>query len=370
MNQQAHTFVTTPPGGSADGDVLDVAVVGAGQAGLAVGWYLQQQGVRFALLEAAPVVGHSWASRWDSLSLFTPAEYSSLPGMAFPTPAGSHPTKDEAATYLRAYASTFALPVRLDTPVTQLRRTDGIFSLQTPHGVVRARQVVVATGPFQTPFVPDLAGGLDESVTQVHSARYRNPSQLPSGSVLVVGSGNSGLQIAAELGRAVHVAAGATGAALPQRLLGRDLFWWLTRLGLITKSADSRLARRMRARGEMVIGSSRRRLERAGVVFHPRLTAANGRTVTFADGAELEVDAVVWATGYRPDYGWLGVRGVFDDGGRVRHQRGVTDVPGLCFVGLPWQHSRGSSLLGFVAEDAAFVTDHLAAVRVTTTRLG
>jgi putative flavoprotein involved in K+ transport len=145
---------------------------------------------------------------------------------------------------------------------------------------------------------------------------------------------------------------------LPQRLLGKDLFWWLTRLGLLKVTATSRLGRQLRKRGEFVIGSSRRRLHDAGVRFRPRLVDADGRTVRFTHGSTLQVEAVVWATGYRPDYSWIRIPGVVKHG-TVAHQRGVSDVPGLYFLGLSWQHTRGSALLGFVSNDAAHIAEQV-----------
>ena len=180
-------------------EVLDVIVVGGSQAGLAMAWHLARHHLRFVVLEAAPEIGHSWRSRWDSLTLFTPTQYDALPGMPFPGPPGTYPTKDPVASYLRAYAAAFDLPVRLNARVTDLRRTADAFEAHTDGGVFRARQVVVATGPFQMPFTPPAAQRLDDSVTQLHSAEYRNPQVLPPGPVLVVGGGNSGFQIAEEL---------------------------------------------------------------------------------------------------------------------------------------------------------------------------
>jgi putative flavoprotein involved in K+ transport len=335
----------------------DVIVVGGGQAGLAAAWQLRQQGMRFLVLEAAGELGHSWRARWESLRLFTPAEHDALPGRPFPAPAGSYPGKEAVADYLRDYAAAFDLPVELNTRVTRLERTGAGFRLSSAERTYTARAVIVATGPFQTPFTPPLAAGLDASVIQVHSGAYRSPDALPAGPALVVGGGNSGFQIAEELAatRPVELSIGSAYPALPQRLLGRDLFWWLTRLGLMRVTAESRLGRRLQAR-ETLIGTGRRGLQRAGVRFRPRLVDAAGRTVRFADGTSREVDVVVWATGYRPDYAWIDVPGVLRDG-RVIHTRGVTEVPGLYFLGLPWQHTRGSALLGFVADDAAHVVD-------------
>jgi len=175
----------------------------------------------------------------------------------------------------------------------------------------------------------------------------------------VVGGGNTGFQIAAELApsREVHLAVGSRQKPLPQRLLRRDLFWWLTKLGVLSKTVETRLGRRLRSR-DTLIGSSPRKVKRLGVQVRPRALRADGRTIGFADGSELEVDAVIWATGYRPDLSWIELP-VRDDDGRLRHRRGVTEVRGLYFLGLSWQHTRGSALLGFVADDAAFIAERL-----------
>jgi putative flavoprotein involved in K+ transport len=341
---------------------LDVVVVGGSQAGLAIAWHLAQQGLRFVVLEAAPELGHTWRSRWDSLKLFTPAQYDALPGMAFPAPADTYPTKDPVADYLQAYAAAFDLPIRLNAQVTDLRRVGDDFEVRTADATYRARQVVVATGPFQVPFIPPPAAKLDASVTQLHSAAYHNPQALPEGPVLVVGGGNSGFQIAEELAatRTVDLSIATRYPMLPQRRAGRDLFWWLTRLGVMRVTAGSRLGRRVQARGEFIIGTNRKRLERAGVRFRPRLVDAEGRTVRFADHRLLEdIGVVVWATGYRPDYTWIQIPGVVHEG-HVVHRRGVTVVPGLYFLGLSWQHTRGSALLGFVNDDAAYLADRIA----------
>ena len=353
--------------------LLDVVVVGGGQAGLAMAWHLRRRGMRFVVLEAGPELGQVWRARWDSLKLFSPAQYSSLPGMPFPAPADTYPTKEPVADYLRAYATAFHLPVTLNARVTDLRRTGEIFEIRAGNDIYPARQVVVATGAFQVPFTPPAARKLDPAVTQLHSAGYRNPHAVPDGPVLVVGGGNSGVQIAQELaaGRPVDLSIGTRVPMLPQRLLGRDLFWWLTRLGLLRVAGTSRLGRRMRARGEFVIGANRRRLRRAGVRVRPRLVDADGHRVRFADGATMQVRTVIWATGFRSDYAWMHVPGVCTDG-RVVHRRGVTGVPGLYVLGLSWQHTRGSALLGFVGDDAAYLADHITARQqaVTSAKAG
>jgi putative flavoprotein involved in K+ transport len=348
---------------SSNGDrPLDVVLVGGSQAGLAMAWHLAQQGLRFLVLEAGPELGHTWRSRWDSLKLFTPAQYDALPGMAFPAPADTYPTKDPVVDYLQAYAAALDLPVRLNSRVTELRRVGDTFEVRTADDeVFHARQVVVATGPFQIPFIPPAASKVDPSVTQVHSADYRNPQALPEGPVLVVGGGNSGFQIAEELAasRQVDLSIATKYPMLPQRLAGRDLFWWLTHLGVMRVSVDSRLGRRASQR-EFIIGTNRRKLKGAGVRFRPRLVDAAGRTVRFADHSTLEdVGVVVWATGYRSDHGWIDIPGVVREG-HVVHRRGVTEVPGLYCLGLSWQHTRGSALLGFVNDDASYLAGRIA----------
>jgi putative flavoprotein involved in K+ transport len=225
-----------------DSSDADVVVIGGGQAGLAVAWHLQQQGLRPLLLEAGDQVGHTWRSRWNSLTLFTPAEYDGLPGRPFPAPAGSYPGKDVVADYLSDYARAAGLRVETNSRVTRLRQHPLGFEVHTSDRVVLVPQVVVATGPFQVPVVPSFAHDLDPSVHQVHSAEYRDPASLPDGSVLVVGGGNSGFQIAEELAasRQVDLAIGTEYPLLPQRVLGRDLFWWLTRTRLLRVPAKSR----------------------------------------------------------------------------------------------------------------------------------
>jgi putative flavoprotein involved in K+ transport len=341
---------------------FDVIVIGAGQAGLAIGYHLAQRKARFMILDAGSDIGEVWRSRWDSLKLFTPAQHSGLPGMAFPSPKDTYPSKDDVASYLQAYVSAFDLPVKLNAKVTSLTKPEGEYVVKTADDEFRASQVVVATGPFQTPFVPPVAGDLDDTVFQVHAAHYCNPTQLPDGEVLVVGGGNSGFQIAEELAatRDVSLAVGQRIPALPQRLLGRDLFWWLTGVGFMKVSTASRLGRKLAER-DALIGSSPRDLRRSGVTLRTRLTKVTGRRALFDDGSEHDVDSIIWATGYRSDFAWIELPAVKDADGGIVHRRGVTPVPGLFFVGLSWQHTRGSALIGFVKDDAAFIVGRMGA---------
>jgi putative flavoprotein involved in K+ transport len=341
---------------------FEVVVVGAGQAGLSMGYFLARRGLRFVILEAADSIAAAWRTRWDSLLLFTPRRYSGLAGLDFPGDPDGYPGRDEVIAYLEQYAATFELPIEVSSPVRSLSPADGRFVLGVADRSIEADQVVVATGPFQVPNVPALAGEVASEVFQMHSTGYMRPSEVPAGKVVVVGGGNTGYQIAKELSstRGVTLAVGSRQKPLPQRVLGRDLFWWLTKTGLIRKTVESRIGRRLRE-SDTLIGSSPRELrKRYGVDMKPRAVGASGRTLTFADGSELDVDAVIWATGYRSDYSWIDAP-VLGQDGRLQHRRGVSDVPGLYFLGLTWQHTRGSALIGWVKDDAEFIAARIAA---------
>jgi putative flavoprotein involved in K+ transport len=340
----------------------DVIVIGGGQAGLAIGYYLAQQGRRFTILEAASAPAAAWRDRWDSLELFTPVRYDSLPGRAFPGDPDSYPLRDDVVEYLIAYARDFELPVELDSRVTAVRRDGDGYVVELADRAYEADHVVVATGPFQVPRVPAIAGDLHGDVVHFHSSEYRTPAALPPGPALVVGGGNTGFQIAAELAESheVHLSVGSRQVPLPQRILGRDLFTFLEATGLMARTVDSRIGRRMKDR-DTLIGSRPRTLRRRhGVTLHPRATAASATTVGFDDGTSIEVSSVIWATGFGLDHSWIDVP-VFDDTGSVLHRRGVTDAPGLYFLGLPWLHTRGSALLGWVKDDAEYIAERAAA---------
>jgi putative flavoprotein involved in K+ transport len=340
---------------------LDAIVVGGGQAGLAAGRMLARRRQRFAILEAGPRVGESWRTRWDSLRLFTPVRYSGLPDLPFPGEPYHLPTKDEAADYLERYAAHFELPVRLNARVAALRHDDGGFTVRAGAEELRAANVIVATGPFQRPHVPDPAAALDPRIVQLHSSEYRDPSRLPAGDVLVVGAGNSGAQIALELAESRRVLlAGRDTGRLPRRLLGRDVYDWIWPTVLAAR-VESTIGRRMRARmagGDPLVGIVPRDLARAGIRRAGRVVGADDGRPLLDDGSSPDVAAVVWCTGFRHDYGWLDVP-VLETDGRPRHRRGVTDVPGLYFLGLRSQMRASSALIGGVGRDAAEIVEHL-----------
>ena len=340
----------------------EVIVIGGGQAGLAIGHFLAQQGRDFTILDAAEHPAAAWRSRWDSLRLFTPARYDSLPGTPFPGDPDHYPTRDEVVDYLSDYARR--LPVELDRRVLGLRRDGDRYEIELTGDAYTADQVVVATGPFQTPRIPALARTLDPGIRQLHSADYRNPAQIPSGPVLVVGGGNTGYQIAEELSATheVHLSVGSSQTPLPQRLFGRDIFRYLVATGLFAKTVDTRLGRRLQSR-DTLIGSSPRAARRRGIALHQRTVGAHGSAIRVAGGAPIDVRTVIWATGFTVDHAWI-EEPVFGEDGHLMHRRGITPSPGLYFLGLPWQHTRGSALLGFVQQDAA----HLAQAIATRSR--
>jgi putative flavoprotein involved in K+ transport len=342
----------------------EVVVVGGGQAGLAIGYYLAQQGRAFTILEAADEPAAAWRERWDSLKLFTSARYDALPGLTFPGDPDRYPTRDEVAEYLTEYARQFELPVELGSRVRSVSRAGDGYLVELDDRAYEADQVVIATGPFQVPRVPPIAERLDDGVVQLHSSAYRSPKAISAEPVLVVGGGNTGYQIAEELSSSceVHLSIGSRQTPLPQRIVGRDLFWYLEATGLIRKTTASRIGRRMSGR-ETLIGSTPRALRRRhGVELHERAVEATGSTVTFSDGTTLDVGSVIWATGFKLDHSWIDVS-VFDDNGRPVHRRGVTDSPGLYFLGLTWQHTRGSALLGWVRDDAEHIAQQIDALQ-------
>jgi putative flavoprotein involved in K+ transport len=347
---------------TAAGERYDVVVVGGGQAGLALGYFLRRQGRRFVILEAAAEPAAAWRARWDSLKLFTSARYDSLPGLPFPGDPDAYPGRDEVVDYLTSYAERFDLPVQLDSEVLAVRPGDDGFVVELRDRTFAAEQVVVATGPFQTPRIPPIAERLEDGVVHMHSTAYRSPADVPGGPVLVVGGGNTGYQIAEELAASheVHLSVGSRQTPLPQRLLGRDLFRYLDAVRFLRVNVESRLGQRLQRGGETLIGSSPRAARRRhGIRLRGRAVDALGREVRFADGSSLSPAVVIWATGFVLDHSFVQAP-VFGADGRVVHRRGVTEVPGLYFLGLPWQYTRGSALLGWVKDDAQYIASEIA----------
>lgn len=333
----------------------EVLIIGAGQAGLALAHQLRLLGTEMQVIDQAPTIGHSWARRWDSLRLFTPAQFSGLDEQPFPGPRWDHPSAEQVALYLSAFARRHQLPVTLQTRATALREYPGGYLVETDTAQHwTARHVIVATGPFGVPRRPAWANSLSRAVVQLHSDDYQSPEQIAHQQVLVVGGGNTGHQIALELaqaGRTVHLAESRRSRHLPQRIIGRDIFAWLTSAGVLDLPTGSRLGRRLRA-NEPVIGTPRRALRRAGVTFHPRAVGGAGKMVHFESGRHEHVGSVIWATGYQHNDRWIDVPRALDPSGVLVTQDGITPARGLFTIGRSWQQNRGSALLGFVSHDA------------------
>ena len=358
MSQPPERSTGVPaPASTAGGTVrsVDVLIIGAGQAGLATAYWLRSiTGLRVQVVEQN-AVGDSWLRRWDSLRLFTPRRFSGLPGMRFPAGA-DFPDKREFAEYLRGYAERFALPVETGHQVRRLWKTGDLFHAGTDAAEFRARQVVVAAGPFSRPYLPPASRSLDAGVFQLHSAAYCRPTDIPGGEVVVVGGGNSAAQLAVELARTHRVTVISPHAPwyLPVRLLGVDLYWWLYLTGMLNARASSTFSRYVRRRRDSIIGTGLRREIRSGRVrlITGRVTGAGERDLALSDGSLVKVKNVLWCTGYRPDLAWVELPGALDAEGEPVHRGGASPVPGLHWMGQPWQTRLNSSIIDGVDRDA------------------
>lgn len=348
---------------------FETMIIGGGQAGLAVGYFLKRQGRSFVVLEAGGRIGDSWRARWDSLRLYSPAFRDSLPGMPFPATRTAYPTKDEMGDYLEAYATKFELPVRTATAVDTVTREDGRYVASAGDRRFESDNVVVATGVFRKPYTPEFADELDPSITQLHSDDYRNLSQLQDGPVLVVGASHSGADIAFEAASQHHVIlSGKDNGQIPVPLetrRGRLGFRVLFRVGTHVLNVDTPLGRRARPHirhgGGPLLRYRRRDLLAAGVerVLARTVGVERGLPV-LDDGRVVDVRNVVWCTGFRPDFGWI--RFPFElgeDGYPVQYRGAAESSPGLYFAGLPFLHSFASMLIAGAGRDAERVARHI-----------
>ncbi|MBJ3783642.1 flavin-containing monooxygenase [Devosia sediminis] len=344
---------------------LDVVVIGAGQAGLATGRLLADAGLDFAIFDAGDRTGDSWRRRYEGLTLFTPRVYSGLGGMAMAGEPTGYPDKDEFADYLEAYAARFRLPVEHRAVVASITRDSGGRFIVSGSGfdTIAADAVVMATGAFRDPIVPSWAAALPSEVAAMPAEEFGDGSHLPPGPLLVVGDGASGRDIAvlARPKREVVLATGRPRRLLPERLLGKSLWWWLDVTGLVRAPTRSLRGRAMR-RSDPFPNRGRRALSdlaAEGIRIKPRATGVAAGMVGFADGSAVRPAAVVWAIGYKADWSLIEVENVLDGNCVVRHDDGISPVEGLYFVGLPWQRNRASGLVMGVSADAAVIVDHL-----------
>lgn len=338
--------------------IYDVIIVGSGQAGLSMGYYLKQTKLTFLILDKGLTIGEAWRNRYDSLTLFTPVSYSSLPGLELDCMPNHYPTKDEIADYLTKYAETFSLPILLNTYISKLEKTTTNFLLTTNRGDYTAKQVVIATGPFQHPYIPEFSRLLSDQVLQLHSSNYKNPKQLKQGPALVVGGGNSGSQIAVELSneRNVYLSVGHKLKFLPQDLGNKSIFWWFDKLGILKIHTNSKFGEFLKEMPDPIFGYELKSLLKNGkITLKPRAKSVVNDHIVFEDNSKIEAANIIWSTGFKGNYGWIHTPSVFDKKGVPIHQRGVTSIRGLFFLGLPWQYRRGSALLQGVGRDAEYL---------------
>ncbi len=401
---------------------IDTLVIGGGQAGLATSRFLQQHQIEHLILEQSMQAAHAWRNdRWDSFALLTPNWTLQMPGAEYrgDDPDGFLP-REQIVAYFENYIGRFNLPVQYGMRVTSITARDGGYRVVTDQQEFQASQVVVATGLFQCPKIPAFGTDIPDGILQLHSSQYRNPQSLPAGAILVVGSAQSGCQIAEELyqsGRMVHLCVGSAGRA-PRRYRGRDVFSWLYQLGFFDRTVDKLPSPRAKFAGNPHLSGrdgghtlNLHQFARDGVHLLGRLTGANGSHILLADdlqenlakadkfeadlvkmiddyieknGLDLppeslpnltdgyavenmreldlaarDITSIIWALGYEYDFSMIRLS-VTDVDGYPIQQRGVTQYPGLYFVGMPWLHKYKSGLLVGVAEDAAFVASHIA----------
>ena len=339
--------------------MLDFIVIGSAQAGLSIAYYLKQAGKDFLVVDGENEIGASWLNRWDSLTLFTPTEYNHLPGLKFDAPKGYYPNKYEVANYFKTYASTFEIPVRFNTLITSVKKKKDSFILTHANGELSAKQVIVATGPFHVPYTPPCHRKLNNSILQMHSNYYKGLHQLKSGDALVVGGGDSGYQILDEISkdgnRTVYFSGATNVKSLPQQFLGKTLWWWFTLIGFLKFNKYSIIGKQIKSTTQPVIGTDVREiLSRKNVHSIGRTKDALDSTLYFEKGEVDTIKNIIWATGYRPNFNWIeGLE--LDEENYPNNYRGVSNIDGLYFIGLPWMYTRGSATLGGVAKDAEYL---------------
>ena len=346
---------------------LDTIIIGAGQAGLSAGYHLAKRGKPFVILDSADRVGGSWLNRWDSLKLFTPSIRDNLPGM--PLGGGYRfPTKDELLDYLERYVATFELPVRLGVKVDGLFRDGSGFRVTAGAEAFDADNVILATGAHRVPRTPDFAGDLSDDIVQLHSADYRNPGQLEPGTVLLVGAGNTGAEIAMDVAPTHQVLmAGRTVGEIPIDIRGWQgrlffpVLWWVWEHIVTERTKPGRKvqAEVTHEKGEPWVRQKEKDIQQAGVERTSRITGVVDGRPRNEDGEVLEVANVIWCTGFAKDYGWIDLPGL-DSSGRLDQQRGaVVGQPGLYVLGQEFQYMFNSHTVGGVGKDAAYVVEQL-----------
>ncbi len=342
-----------------------VIIIGAGQAGLSTAYHLQQLGIKALIVDAHARVGDVWRNRWDSLCLFSPAKYSSLPGMPFPLPKLSLPTKNQVADYFEAYAKKFAFDLHLNTQIKALRKTETHYELELESGVLKSKSVVVATGSFHTPRIPAFTEDAEKGIVQLHVSKYKNPSDLQAGPVLVVGTGASGTQIASEIAQRQKVyLSGPDTPNMPRKKLGKDIYWWLYATQAMNIKSHSWLGKRLlnnSTGADALIGKSLKEIVSDNRLIRRGMLTGfeNGRPLFEGNEKAEDIRNIVWATGFKNDYSWIDLP-VLNENGEPKQFRGkALGQNGLYFVGIKFMYRADSSNMGGVSRDAKWIASDL-----------
>lgn len=347
-------------------DVFDISmkdyiIIGAGQAGLAIAYYLNKQNVNYLIVDANTETGAPWLKRWDSLKLFTPSEFNNLPGMKFPHQKGYYADKYEVSNYLKTYVTKFNIPIEFNHKINSLKKENGVFTLKSDTKKFEAKNVIVATGPFHKPFTPNCHTKISKDILQIHSEHYKNSNQLQNGPTLVVGAGDSGVQILNEISktdRQVYFSGNTNITSIPQEILGKTLWWWFSKIGFLTAHKYSWIGKKLSKGGQPVIGTDVKRLfKKKNVTCVGRTLDANEQSIIFEKQNTSDIKNIVWATGFKPNFNWIdNIK--LDDSHYPLNYRGVSDIDGLYFIGLPWLYTRGSATLGGVKKDAKYLSKY------------
>ena len=343
--------------------MLDFVIIGAAQAGLSIAYYLKGQNKEFLIVDKESEIGYSWLNRWDSLTLFTPSEFNHLPGLDFPAAKGHYPSKYEVADYFKAYVEKFEFPIQLNTLISKVEKIGGEFIITHDKGTFKAKGVIVATGPFHIPYTPPCNAKISSVIFQTHSNYYKSPSQLQEGPTLVVGDGDSGVQILDEISktdRKTYYSGNKNVKSLPQKFLGKTLWWWFTITGFLSVSRKTWLGKRIMNNRQPVIGTNVKAILKRENVIHVGRTKDADQSIIKTEKQNLhDVKNIIWATGYRPNFSWIeGLETTAD--GYPKNKRGVSTINNLYFIGLPWLHTRGSATLGGIKKDAKYLSSVIA----------
>jgi putative flavoprotein involved in K+ transport len=340
----------------------DYIIIGAGQAGLSIAHYLSKQNANYLVIDANTEIGAPWLKRWDSLKLFTPSEFNNLPGLKFPHEKGHYADKYEVAEYLRQYVSEFNIPIKFNHKIVSLKKVDDVFELKSKTEKFKTKNVIVATGPFHKPFTPAFNNKISKNILQIHSEHYKSPNQLQEGPTLVVGAGDSGVQILNEISnsnRKVYFSGNTNITSIPQEILGKTLWWWFSKLGFLTVNKYSWMGKKLSKSGQPVIGTDVKTLfKKKNITCVGRTLDANEETIVFESQKINNLKNIVWATGFKPNFNWIENINL-DENNYPKNYRGISDIEGLYFLGLPWLYTRGSATLGGVKKDAKYLSKYI-----------